>query len=177
MPSRPARLAYSAHFPVLLTPQGGLGPEAAQGITQLGIQRVILLGGLTALSQAVEDQIRDKSVNVTRIAGADRTETATAIAEFALGIPSLGFSKSHVNLARGDQDGMGADALAGGPHAGRERSPILLAAGAEHARQRHPGEHRVPVQPHRARWPTATSSVAPAPSATRSGSPPPTRPA
>lgn len=121
-------LSFAEGFPLLLTPSNQLGPDAAQGLKDLQIQRVIVLGGLNSVNQAVEDAIRDKSINVTRIAGADRTETATALAEFAIDTPAIGFSRTHVNLARGDEGGGGVDALTGATHAGREHAPILLAA-------------------------------------------------
>jgi putative cell wall-binding protein len=124
-------LAFAGHFPVLLTLPGSLVPEASQALSQLGIQRVLILGGGTAVNQGVEDAVRSMSINVTRIAGFDRTATAAAIAEFELANPALGFSPFHANLARGDDAGGGVDALAGGPHAGREHAPILLTAGPD----------------------------------------------
>jgi putative cell wall-binding protein len=68
---------------------------------------------------------------VVRIAGRDRTETATKVADYELDPNSklavdnraLTFDSAHVNLARGDDY---PDALAGGPHAGEELSPVLL---------------------------------------------------
>jgi putative cell wall-binding protein len=119
-------IAYAQGFPVLLTPPDALGPDAHQGFRQLGIQRVLLLGGTGAVSQNVEDQIKSLSINVNRIAGDDRTDTAAKLADFA--INNLGFSNTHVNLANG---ATGVDALAAGPHAGAERSPILLTASAD----------------------------------------------
>lgn len=125
-------LAYSGQYPLLLTPSDVLSKDAEQAFSQLRIERVLLLGGPAALTQGVEDAVRGMSINVTRLAGADRTETATVIAEFEVQHPELLFSKTHVNLARGDAGGMGADALSGGPHAGVERAPILLAADPTH---------------------------------------------
>jgi putative cell wall-binding protein len=121
-------VAYAGHFPLLLNPPDVLGPEARQGIAELGIQRILLLGGTGAMSQTIENQIKDLSVNVTRLGGEDRTETATTIATFAINTPELSFTTGHVNLALGANSGGGIDALAGGPHAGAERAPILLAA-------------------------------------------------
>ena len=119
-------VAYARHFPILLTPPDSLGLEARQGLAQLGIQRVLLLGGANAVSANVENQIKDAKVNVNRISGDDRTETATKLADFA--IANLGFSNQHVNLANG---ATGVDALAAGPHAGKEASPILLTHSAD----------------------------------------------
>lgn len=120
-------LAYAGKLPLLLTTPDALSSQARQGLTELGIQRVLILGGTAAVSQAVEDAVRALPANVSRLAGPDRTATATAIASYSLGA-GLGFSTTHVNLARGDNAGLGLDALAGGPHGGVDKSPILLAA-------------------------------------------------
>lgn len=120
-------LAYAGKLPLLITTPNALSSQARQGLTDLGIQRVLILGGTAAVSQAVEDAVRAMPANVVRLAGADRTATAVAIADYELGA-GLGFSTTHVNLARGDDGGLGVDALAGGPHAGVDKAPILLAA-------------------------------------------------
>lgn len=119
-------VAYGQHYPILLTPSGSLGLEARQGLQQLGIQRVIVMGGTSAVSSAVESTVKDLSVNVTRIAGADRRETAVKLADFA--INELGFTNTHVNLANGNT---GTDALAAGPHGGKERAALLLTNGVD----------------------------------------------
>lgn len=121
-------VAYAGGFPILLTPPGSLGHEARQGLAQLGIQRVLLLGGSGAVSAAVEDEVRDLSINVTRIGGVDRTHTAQLLADFAINTQELSFTAAHVNLANG---GTGVDALAAGPHGGKERAPILLTPNAQ----------------------------------------------
>lgn len=120
-------LAYASKVPLLLTAPTALSSQARQGLVELGIQRVLILGGTAAVSQAVEDSVRGLPANVTRLAGSDRTETAVAIANYELGA-GLGFSTARVNLARGDNGGLGADALAGGPFAGTDKSPVLLTA-------------------------------------------------
>jgi putative cell wall-binding protein len=118
-------VAFANGFPILLTPGGSLGLEARQGLAQLGIQRVLLMGGPGAVSADVEAQVKNLSVNVNRIGGDDRRETAVKLAEFA--ISQLGFTNQHVNLANG---ATGMDALAAGPHGGVERAPLLLTADA-----------------------------------------------
>jgi putative cell wall-binding protein len=116
--------SYEHHLPILLTTSGTLSPAARQGITDLGIQKVVILGGTAAVSAAVETQV--KAINgvstVERLGGVDRTATATKVAQWA--IDNVGFTTTHVNLARGDRF---ADALAGGPHGGREKAVTLLA--------------------------------------------------
>jgi hypothetical protein len=116
--------SYEHHLPILLTTSGTLSPSARQGITDLGIQKVVILGGTAAVSTAVETQVKAITgvSTVERLGGADRTATATKVGQWA--IDNLGFTKTHVNLARGDRV---ADALAGGPHGGREKAVTLLA--------------------------------------------------
>ena len=116
--------SYEHHLPILLTTSGTLSPSARQGIEDLDIQKVVILGGSAAVSSAVETQVKAITgvSTVERLGGVDRTATATKVAQWA--IDNLGFTNTHVNLARGDSF---ADALAGGPHGGREKAATLLA--------------------------------------------------
>jgi hypothetical protein len=119
-------ISYRQQFPILLTtPTGAVNPFTRAALDQLAIDRVIVPGGTAAVSEASADSVRDSrgndSVVVRRVAGNNRQETAVALARFATG--ELGFPRLEINLARGDN---GADALAGGPHAGREGGVILL---------------------------------------------------
>lgn len=114
-------VAYDFGFPVVLTRPAGLTPSARTALESLEIEHVLLLGGPDALSAAVEGDIRSMGIDVDRVAGVNRMETATKIADLAIG--TLGFSAAHVNLARGD---FYADALSGGPHGGEERAVTLL---------------------------------------------------
>ena len=116
-----APISYSESFPVLLTPKASLSAQAAAAFDSLAIKQVVLLGGTSAVSAEVEQSIENEGITVIRIFGQTRSETAAKIADFV--VDNLGWSAAHVNLARGDAF---ADALAGGPHEGRERSPLLL---------------------------------------------------
>jgi putative cell wall-binding protein len=113
--------SYAAAFPVLLTDPSNLSAPTQSALGTLGIKQVLLLGGTAAVSANVANQISQMGITVSRIGGADRTQTATMVADLELG--QLGFSASHVNLARGDDF---ADALSGAPHAGAETAPIVL---------------------------------------------------
>jgi hypothetical protein len=115
-------VAYAAKLPVLLTNPSVLSPEASDGLTQLGIQQVVITGGPAAISPAVETAIQAKGMTTVRLQGGDRSATSVAIADWALAnVP--GFKDAHVNLARGDDF---ADALAGGPHGGTEDAAPML---------------------------------------------------
>jgi putative cell wall-binding protein len=116
-------VAWAKKLPVFLTTSSSLSPDASTGLKELGIERVVILGGTGAVSTAVETQVKTDlpSATVERVFGVDRTATATQLATWAL--TNAGFVDTHVNLARGDDF---ADALAGGPHGGRESAPTLL---------------------------------------------------
>jgi len=86
------------------------------------IKHVIILGGTSAISPAVEAELTRLGATYDRIAGPDRTATAAALAQFAA--DEFGWTLGHVELARGDKF---PDAVAGGPLGATERSPILLA--------------------------------------------------
>src|SRR5439155_6806842 len=101
-------LAYAGNLPILLTQKDSLSPQAKQGIQDLGIQQVLLLGGNAAVAPAVETAVQGAGASTVRLAGADRTGTATAVATYALN--NLAFKNTHVNLATGQDF---ADALAG----------------------------------------------------------------
>lgn len=116
-------VAYAESFPILLTVPNALDTATAGALSTLGIKNVLLLGGTAALSAGVASSIQSMGITVTRVAGSDRTGTATGLAD--LEVSQLGFSAAHANLARGD---FYADALAGGAHAGQEKAPVLLTA-------------------------------------------------
>lgn len=113
-------------FPILLTGQDTLPSATADALEDLDIDQVFIVGGPEAVSDHVRDHVRETASHVTRLAGANRRETALAVADFARGI--LGFTGTDTVVARGDEF---ADALAAGPLAGRRRAPILLTPGAQ----------------------------------------------
>jgi putative cell wall-binding protein len=128
-------LSFLAALPMLLTERDTLPAATTAALTGLRIEQVLLLGGKAAVSDAVETALSGSGMTVVRIAGGDRTETATQLADymldpanrFALGPFAVAFDDSHVNLARGDGF---PDALAGGPHGGTEAAPIVLSQSA-----------------------------------------------
>ena len=114
-------LGYNSKFPILITAQAGLSQATKEALDALGIEHVLIPGGTNAVSAKAEQEIQALGISTRRFAGENRNETATLVAAYAY--DSLGFDKSHVDLARGDQF---PDALAGGPHAGNQQGPILL---------------------------------------------------
>lgn len=73
-------LAASFSGPVLLTAPDALDARVADELRRLGTTRVVLLGGEAALGQPVEDTVRGLGLQVDRIAGASRYETAAGVA-------------------------------------------------------------------------------------------------
>ena len=73
--------AARGSHPVLLNPPDALRADVAAYLVEAGISHVVLMGGTAALAQPVEDSIRELEINVTRLAGTDRYDTATKAAE------------------------------------------------------------------------------------------------
>lgn len=103
--------------PVLLAARDGLPAVTEAALRRLAPSRIVVLGGIGAISAPVASALADIA-SVERIAGDDRYETAVAVAD------ATGFtSTTDVFLA----SGVGfADALAAGPLAAQSDSPILL---------------------------------------------------
>lgn len=112
-------LAGKLNAPVLLTLTASLSDEAKAAITSLKATKVTIVGGTSAVSTNVENQLKAMGLTVDRVAGNDRYETAGAIAT-AIG------TKIRAIVASGE---VSADALASGPIASDQEhtaSPILL---------------------------------------------------
>src|SRR5207245_1551435 len=96
---------------------------------------VTLLGGTAAIGTAVETQLKGTASSapgnpklvVSRIAGINRFDTARKLAE-QVGGGNVGsqLGKLTAIVTRGDNF---PDALAGGPHGGTDKAPILLTTG------------------------------------------------
>lgn len=76
-----AALAASYDAPVLLNPPKGLAGPVRDALQRLDTDQVTILGGTNAMSKTVEGELRDLGLDVDRIAGGDRFETAAAVAE------------------------------------------------------------------------------------------------
>ncbi|MFK5645558.1 cell wall-binding repeat-containing protein [Ornithinimicrobium sp. LYQ121] len=103
--------------PVLLTKTGSLPSVTAAALTELGVSNIIILGGEVAVSTAVENQLESYG-DVTRIAGANRYETAAMLA-------SMFGETERVYVAAGEDNAF-PDALSGSALAGAEGVPVLL---------------------------------------------------
>jgi len=114
-------MSYSQGWPILLTTSDSLHAEAGAAIENLDIAHVIVVGGTAAVSDAVLGALNAVGVTTERLAGADRTITAHAIANFA--VAELGYGAEDMIIARGDAF---PDALPAAARGGDEVMPILL---------------------------------------------------
>lgn len=112
-------LAVQHDAPMLLSRLRIVPPATLEAIRTLGAQRVTVLGGTSAIEPAVEAALRAEGLQVRRISGPARAETA---AEIAL---ALGSTHQRAFVASGSGF---ADALSAAAPAGMLGAPILLAA-------------------------------------------------
>jgi putative cell wall-binding protein len=115
-----APLAAALDAPVLLTARDVLPDPTAAALADLGVQRVVVLGGVAAVSDAVAGQLAQGGRTVERLAGPDRFATAVAAARMMI---DLGAVADEVVLASGATF---PDALAGGWRAAVLGTPLLL---------------------------------------------------
>jgi len=74
-------LAKLLDAPILLTPPNRLHPVVEKEIERLGAKRVYILGGPAVVEEEVVTELRKKGLEVERLAGSNRYETAAKIAE------------------------------------------------------------------------------------------------
>lgn len=74
-------LAYDMNAPILLTRAAALPDNVSSEITALSAKNVVILGGTAVVSQDIEDGLKAKGYNVSRIAGQTRYDTAIQIAK------------------------------------------------------------------------------------------------
>ena len=122
-------LAASIDGPVLLTNGDALDPMVEEEIIRLGVEDVIVLGGDAAIGRGVEDRLVELGLDVERIAGTSRWDTAALVAD-RVGLPETGevvvVLGDHPEPARAWPDALSAGALAASP----DRLPVLLTAGS-----------------------------------------------
>lgn len=116
-------LAAHSRFPLLLTPSARTEPSVDDALQQLGIERLVVVGGPRAVSADVAGHYEELGYRVERWQGRTRQETAVAVAENAR--RRLGFTAELTVLARGDDF---PDALTASSHAAAQHAPILLTA-------------------------------------------------
>ena len=75
-------MASALGYPVLLSQTDVLSGPTAAALEASPVDTVIILGGTAAISAGTEAQLRGLGMDVVRLAGAERTTTATAIAGY-----------------------------------------------------------------------------------------------
>ncbi len=115
-------LAGAYNAPVLLTAPDALPAVVAQELVRLGVSHVIICGDGRAISSGVANAVAALGdIDVERIGGRDRYETATMMADEIVAV--TGEDPALVFVARGDTF---PDALAVSPIAWSRSAPVLL---------------------------------------------------
>lgn len=116
--------AARGRHPVLLSSRQELHKSAASYLSEFDVDHVVMMGGTAALSAEVESAVRALGINVTRLAGATRYETAVAAARHVAGKYGTGcFSDRRLGLARAD---VPFDSFSAAPLLARVCAPLLL---------------------------------------------------
>ncbi|WP_377559013.1 carboxypeptidase regulatory-like domain-containing protein [Ornithinibacillus salinisoli] len=111
-------LAHQLDAPILLTKSADLNEETFREIERLEAREVIVLGGTTAIHESVVTELEEAGLDVRRIAGEKRYETAALIAEE---VAPDGAEQVVITNGRNFPD-----ALSIGSHAAEVGMPILL---------------------------------------------------
>ena len=117
-----APLAGSYNAPILLTPPAEVPSTVLAEISRLKTSKVIIVGGLSAVSENAEKNLKDRGLSVVRLSGADRYATCLAITRHLIWREGDNLSPEPF-VVRGDNY---ADALAVAPFAWNQVRPILL---------------------------------------------------
>jgi len=117
-------VAAAAGAGLLLTAPDRLPASVASELRRLGPERIVLVGGTSAISSGVANSAATIAP-VTRIAGADRYSTAERLVRSVFAGPS-GSGATHVYVATGASF---PDALTAGPAAAIADSPVVLVRG------------------------------------------------
>lgn len=112
----PLAKKYSA--PILLTTPASLPKEVESKIESLHIGKIFIIGGESAVSKAIEDELGSKEITCIRLAGTNRYETSLEIAKY-LGSSDLAFLATGENFP---------DALSIASYAAYRQAPILLSS-------------------------------------------------
>lgn len=115
-----AGLAAYTGRPLLLTRATGLPGVTRSTLRKLNVQDVTIVGGDVSVQKSVANGLRSSGRSVTRLAGANRYATSTAVADAAL---RAGMSGSRPWLAAGTNF---PDALSSGPAVAKDGGVLLL---------------------------------------------------
>lgn len=107
--------------PVLLTAKSSLPSYIENEILRLGVKNIYIIGGENSVSRNVENSL--SHLNVVRIKGDDRIETASNVADYMRNVEKFKVNESYFALANGYSF---ADALSAGGYLANTKIPLLL---------------------------------------------------
>ncbi len=106
-------LSYALDLPILLTTADSLPPDVVSYLIDSAIDRVIVVGGTSAVSEDVVGEIVGiLGAEVTRISGATRYDTALAIRQALADCSTVTLSPTNIALINGNA---AADGVSAGP--------------------------------------------------------------
>lgn len=111
-----APLAKKYNAPILLTSSNKLPSITKQGLKDLRVKTVFIIGGTGVIPTSIDKELKSIGITPTRIAGFDRYDTSIKIAEL-MGSPT------ELIVTTGEDY---ADALSIAPIAGAKQIPIIL---------------------------------------------------
>ena len=117
-----APVAGALDAPIILTKPNELSKQASDMIDKLGVKYAFIMGGESAVSMKVQEQLQAKNIAVGRIDGSSRQATSIAAMNKLAELGKLSDEK-YVVIATGKSF---ADALSIGPACYRYHTPILL---------------------------------------------------
>ncbi|CAN5506133.1 hypothetical protein BH23ACT9_BH23ACT9_18340 [soil metagenome] len=112
--------------PLLFTASGDLDPRTGAELQRLGMDSVTILGGETALNPLVVSKLQIAGLDVLRVGGPTRVETAAEAARLtANGATTAVLTRAYPDAGSPDSQAY-ADLLAAGPFAAENGWPILM---------------------------------------------------
>lgn len=119
-----APYAKAINAPILLTKKSSLNSYTKDELIRLNVKKVYIIGGTNAVSQAVEENIKQLGIQTERISGSSRYETSVKIANELKKLTPY----TEVFLASGENY---PDALSAASIAAIKGTPILLTKKSE----------------------------------------------
>ena len=111
-------LASKLGSPILLTKKSGLSHNVIDELSRISADHVLIIGGVNAVPKSILDQLESSGITTTRVAGDNRYETATEIAEIVDGDKT-----SEAFIVSGEKF---PDALSISSFASRFEAPVLF---------------------------------------------------
>ncbi|PKK39711.1 hypothetical protein ABB02_01051 [Clostridiaceae bacterium JG1575] len=114
-------LAELKKAPLLITESKRLTPSTLEELKRLKVEKVTLVGGPVALSEAVEKSLQEEKISVERLNGETRYDTALAVAKAVSALPGADLKNLIVVSGHCICDGLSVAQLAA-----KDKTPVLL---------------------------------------------------